>query len=147
MREEERRDKLNVDSVLLKELRILGYNITNTKLEIMIEKCFIYKESIYLALRNKNNKSQLAFIYFDHFSKNESRCRLKAMIVDNKNLEENAAFVFVEYSKRIKYKNSREGNEQSLGDEYNKYEYIEFKESKFTYDGKLHLGLKSEIII
>ncbi|PHR73422.1 MAG: hypothetical protein COA66_03275 [Arcobacter sp.] len=147
MSKEERRNKINVDSVLLKELRILGYNITNSKLEIMIEKCFIYKESIYLALRNKNNKSQLAFIYFDHFSKKEARCRLKAMIVDNKNLEEDAALIFVEYSKRIKYKNSREGNEQNLDGEYNKYEYIEFKESKFTYDGKLHLSLKSEVTI
>ena len=69
------------------------------------------------------------------------------MIVDNKNLEEDAALIFVEYSKRIKYKNSREGNEQNLDGEYNKYEYIEFKESKFTYDGKLHLSLKSEVTI
>lgn len=143
MGEEERRDKINVDSVLLKELRNLGYNITNAKLEIMIEKCFIYKESIYLALRNKNHNSKLAFIYFDHFSKTESRCRLKAMIVDNKNLEKDASYIFVEYSKRIKYKNTREGSEQNLGDEYNKYEYIEFEESKFTYDGKLHLRLDS----
>jgi len=141
MDEKERRDVINVDSVLLKELRILGYNITNAKLEIMIEKCFIYKESIYLALRNKNHKSKLAFIYFDHFSKNESRCRLKAMIVDNKNLEKDAALIFVEYSKRIKYKNTREGNKQNVGDEYNKYEYIEFEKSNFTYDGKLHLRI------
>lgn len=136
----ERRDKINTESKLLSYLIKHGYNITNKKIEIMIDKCFIEKESIYLVIKNKINSSDIALIYFDHFSKLETRCRIKAVVVEKHNIGKNIATSIIEYSKRIKYKNRRD---DSLKDDetFKKYEYVEYDTNSFKYEGKLRFNM------
>lgn len=136
----ERRDKINTESKLLSYLMKHGYNITNKKIEFMIEKCFTDKESIYLVIKNKTNSSDLALIYFDHFSKLETRCRIKAVVVEKHNIGKNIATSIIEYSKRIKYKDRRD---HAVNDDetFKKYEYIEFDASSFKYEGKLRFNM------
>lgn len=136
----ERRDKINTESKLLFYLMDNGYNITNKKIEFMIEKCFTDKESIYLVIKNKTNLSDIALIYFDHFSKLETRCRIKAVVVEKHNIGKNIATSIIEYSIRIKYKDRRD-NAINDKETFKKYEYVEYHSNSFKYQGKLRFNM------
>ena len=143
MNKTNRRDVIKVNSRLLDYLILIGYNISNKTLETMIENCFLDEESIYLAIKNKINSSQIAFIHFDHFIKDEPLCRIKSTIVENRNIDKNIATSICEYTKRIEYINKRD-NDSPISletKEHKKYEYYSYDISSVNYDGKLRFNI------
>lgn len=138
-----RRDLIKVNSRLLDHLILIGYNISNITLEVMIEKCFLDEESIYLAIKNKINSSQIAFIHFDHINKEENECIIKAIIVENHNINKNIATLIYESVKKIVYLKKRKNdlNYNIKKNDHKKYEYFSYNISTSKYDGKLRFNI------